>query len=105
MTRGKQLKTMIGAFTQIEKPKTFFDRFFTTPDINISATKTIDFDVIFGEDEIALDISRGGDANKNEFGDFANNEFTPPSFDEEGNVNADEFFDRQVGQKEETSHC
>lgn len=77
----------------------FLSGFFQTPPQNIHNSEKVEIDIERDDEEIAIviqDLSVG--ARQNEMGKYVAKAFTPPIFDEEGNLNAFNLIKRMPGQ-------
>lgn len=77
----------------------FLSGFFQTPEQNFHNSEKIEIDVQRDDEEIAIviqDLSVG--ARQNEMGKYVAKAFTPPIFDEEGNINAFNLIKRMPGE-------
>jgi hypothetical protein len=92
-------RRIIAAYSEQAPPPMFLMGFFKTPPQNIHNSEKIEIDIERDDEEIAIviqDLSVG--ARQNEMGKYVAKAFTPPIFDEEGNLNAFNLIKRMAGE-------
>lgn len=95
---GTATKRMIDVYMEAAPLPNFLSGFFQSPQRNFHDTETVVLDVVRDTEEIAVviqDLSVG--ARPNESSLFTSKEFTPPIYDEKGEISAFKMIKRQPG--------
>jgi len=94
---NEQRKMMLEAFKEKIRPTSFLSSFFRMSDAWKSRTKTVEIDVVRGQELIAIDVTPYTDGFLNVQKKWTTKEYNPPSFNEYDSYNAQELLDRVPG--------
>ena len=92
-------RTMIAAYFEEARRSLFLSGMFQTPRENFFSTEEVEFDIVRGDEDVAIvvqDMRQGHRRNSADV--FTNKKFIPPVFKESGPLNVFDLIKRQPGQ-------
>jgi len=90
---------MIDMYVEESPAPLFLTGMFQTPPKNFFESEKVEIDIVRDDEDIAVVLTDlSVDANKNEATTYVNKAFTPPIFDEEGDINAYKLIKRRAGE-------
>lgn len=93
--RARLTNKLMDVWVERLKPTTFLGNWF--PDTPATPTRYLKIEVVRGDEKIAVDVVRDGEANHNKFSTSTEKTFDPPYFDEDFGTNSIDLYDRLVG--------